>query len=244
MSPTTGDTARRKASATSPIAVLVPFRSDDDERSRLWHHVHDWWAATAWPTGHFGAMVAADGGTQEHFSRSVALNAAAANAGDWDLAVIADADTIPVLNQLLAAIQVARATCRLTVAHSEWVNVEPDELARFLTLGAVPHRTDRTIVSLGASSMLAIPRELWDRAGGFDETFRGWGYEDRAFFRVCEILAGGVERIHGPVYHLGHERPRGDRQRNRDPQFVSNHKRWLQYRRCRTAIQLQELVAE
>jgi predicted glycosyltransferase involved in capsule biosynthesis len=41
--------------------------------------------------------------------------------------------------------------------------------------------------------------------GGFDERFRGWGWEDRAFFIACDTLCGH-DRISGPVRHLWHPR--------------------------------------
>ena len=40
------------------------------------------------------------------------------------------------------------------------------------------------------SSVVVIPRPLYDDIGGFDEGFRGWGLEDTAFAIAVETLTG------------------------------------------------------
>jgi hypothetical protein len=42
------------------------------------------------------------------------------------------------------------------------------------------------------SSLLAVPRTLWERVGGFDDRFVGWGAEDDAFAAACRVLGGGM----------------------------------------------------
>lgn len=69
--------------------VLIPFRSDGGRRDQLLA-----WVTARWQLVHpdFEVFVGShdDGGP---FNRSAALNVAAAEAGDWDLAVLADGDS-------------------------------------------------------------------------------------------------------------------------------------------------------
>jgi GT2 family glycosyltransferase len=54
------------------------------------------------------------------------------------------------------------------------------------------------------SSMVAVPRDLFDRVGGFDPGFIGWGMEDVAFYLATRAVGGGAQRVTGPVWHLWH----------------------------------------
>jgi mannosyltransferase OCH1-like enzyme len=56
------------------------------------------------------------------------------------------------------------------------------------------------------STIIAVSRTLWDETGGFDEGFRGWGWEDNAFAAMCETFGSGqhVLRMEGDAWHLWH----------------------------------------
>lgn len=60
-------------------------------------------------------------------------------------------------------------------------------------------------VSTGGN--LCVPREAWERAGGFDESFKSWGPEDAEFcFRLFRL---GYTAHFNPgcrLYHLDHKR--------------------------------------
>lgn len=61
---------------------------------------------------------------------------------------------------------------------------------------------------LSWSCCFAIPRPGWDRLGGFDERFRGWGFEDMAF-QSASVGLIGHERVEGDLFHLWHPRSPG-----------------------------------
>ncbi len=55
---------------------------------------------------------------------------------------------------------------------------------------------------------LWIERELFERVGGFDAQYRGWGSEDRDFMRrLTEAMGAEPLRLPLPLWHLHHEEP-------------------------------------
>lgn len=221
------------------VPVLVPRREDGGARDAVWKRLRETvWDAEQWRVveGHH------DG--PGPFSRSAALNTAAELAGDWDVAVITDADSLVHPGQLLDAITLAGETQRLVIAHDRWVNVSPDEHDAFLATRAVRWRDDREIYPMTVSSMLAMPRSVWDTVGGFDERFIGYGYEDNAFAKTCRVLTGEPLRMVGSVYHLSHEQDRPKlREQLRDRHAQANRARWRQYAAAKTAQQIRAVRA-
>ncbi|AWK88816.1 tetratricopeptide repeat protein [Azospirillum thermophilum] len=51
-------------------------------------------------------------------------------------------------------------------------------------------------------------------AGGYNEAFLSWGYEDDELVERFRRLGLGVERMPGPLYHLDHARPENSSERN------------------------------
>jgi hypothetical protein len=210
------------------VAVLVPRRSDGGHRDRLWAWLADRWAAEHpdWPVaeGHhrFGP-----------FNRSAAVNAAATAAGDWQVAVIADADTFAGPHQLTAAVTAARVGGRVTFAYDRYCHLSRTGTEQILAGHPGPWEPFVEWSMAGTcSSMVVLTRDLWDRAGGFDPGFVGWGMEDVAFSLACQSLGGGFNRIPGPVWHLYHP-PSPE---NADtPLFRANVERLELYRRAHVA---------
>jgi len=139
------------------------------------------------------------------FNRCEALNRAAEVAGDWDVAVVADGDSVTSPVQSAAAVGWAASTGRLVYAFDEFLY-----LSRYMTEnilrgygGAWESGVEWTLANT-QSSQVVVRRSLWDEVGGFDEGFDGWGYEDVAFASACETLGGNAVRVPGPVWHLWH----------------------------------------
>lgn len=181
------------------VAVLVPWRGGDPYRERLWAFVRPLWEAYGWP-------VVTGASPDGPFNRSAAVNDAATKV-PWDMAVIIDADTYARPVQVRAAIERASETGRIAYAHDQWRGMTPKATNFLLREGPRQrweHLPYTTLPRATVSSCLAIRRDLWDAVGGFDERFRGWGFEDRAFAIACETFGEGSERISGPVFHLWH----------------------------------------
>lgn len=180
--------------------ILVARRAGIPERDRAWDHVHAWWTTHApdWPM-----IVELDTGSGL-FNKSAALNRAARAAGDWDLAVLIDADILPAtIEQVRRAVARAARRGRLTFAHDRRVALTGHATLQVLA-GADPAALECEADDPNTfSSLSVIPRALWDAVGGFDERFDGWGGEDIAFMSACLSLAG-IDRVGGDIFHLWH----------------------------------------
>lgn len=224
------------------VPVLVPYRSDNGHRDRLWKWLRTYyWEALPY-------RIVEGESPDGPFNRAAAVNAAAQSAGDWTVAIIADADTWVTRQQLTAAISLARSSGRLVSALTCVVELSQETTDNLLGGGMIDPRvftfdvirTDQTVTE---SSMLAVPRTLWDSVGGMDEAFTGWGGEDGAFWIACRILGGEPLRIDGPAWHMWHQ-PATDRNtRMGDGQYRRNLNRWRRYTQAKTERQLRSIQA-
>ena len=219
------------------VPVLVPWRTDNGPREQIWRRLQrDVWA---------GWRVVASDHDGTAFSRAAARNQAARQAGDWQVAILADADSIVPPGRLHAAIDLALSSGRMVIAHDRWVNVRPDEQADFLTSWCVQYTPEREVFPLTVGSMLVVPRAVWDAVGGQDERMTGYGYEDNAFHRACAILTGDPLRLSGSVWHFADDpvRPTLSEQL-RSPDTRRNRDLWQRYRRVTTPAAMRALLAE
>lgn len=193
------------------VVVLVPRRADNGPRDALWT-----WCKERWQRYHPDYRIVEGHHDDGPFNRSAAINTAARLAGEWDIAVVIDADIFLRASQVKAAVDKARKTGRVTWAHTRWRGLSEDWTKRVVRpkdprdFGPEIRGVDMDILiektnPISWSCCIAIPRTVWDRLGGFDERFRGWGFEDHAFRAVvCGLY--GHERLKGDVYHLWHPR--------------------------------------
>lgn len=190
---------------------LVPRRSDGGHRDRLWAYCRARWER------YFPDIEVVEGHHDEgSFNRSAAINRAAADAGDWDLGIVIDSDVMLSVSQVRAAIDRAAGTGRVTWGHRRWRGFAESWTERWVRerkdFGPDLDRDEMDLYvertnPLSWSCFIVIPRAVFDDMGGFDERFRGWGFEDLAFQSVVAGLFG-FERVEGDVVHLWH--PRSD----------------------------------
>lgn len=188
--------------------LLVPRRAHP-ERDKLWT-----WAKARWQAILPDVAIFEGHHDDGPFNRSAAVNTAARLAGDWDVGIVIDGDIFLRRSQVLAAIESAATTGRVTWAHRRWRGIREDFTKRIVAdrrdFGPEVEGTDMDVLvertnPISWSCCIAIPRAVFDAVGGFDERFRGWGFEDMAFQSlICGLY--GHERIEGDVYHLWHAR--------------------------------------
>lgn len=212
--------------------VAVPYRPQP-WRDELWNHLK----TRYWPRTGLTPIVGEH--TDGPFNRSQAINTALT--GPWEVAVIADSDTWVPEPQLREAIKTARRTETLCSALTSVVELSEDCTRAilsgdmdFLDIGVDKIRSRELETQ---SSMIVVPRTLWDAVGGMDERFTGWGGEDNAFWRACALIGGKPHRIHGHAYHLWHPTAKNPT----DPTYRANLRLWRKYETCRTPNQIKRL---
>lgn len=136
------------------------------------------------------------------------MNRAAAEAGDWDIAHIIDGDILADPKGVRQAVDLAHQRGMAVVAHNERLMLSKTGTLRVMGGYRGPW-TEKGMVTTtwfdSVSCSVAVPRALWDRVGGFDERFVGWGYEDTAFVIACETYTDQLlMRVNSQCWHLHH----------------------------------------
>ena len=197
------------------VALLVPRRDDNGHRDRIWAACKARWQAL-----HPDWDISEGYHTDGPFNRSAAINLAAEQAGDWDVAVVIDSDIALRPEQAEEAVRTAHATGRVTWGHTQWwgmsrtvtdaVLLDPSVM---LSADWKPSESAMKKNPISWSCFIAIPRKAWEVIGGFDERFKGWGWEDMAFQCIVRGIADEGRhpelRMDGPVWHFWHPRSPG-----------------------------------
>lgn len=190
--------------ASPKTVLLVPFSSSDQSRILIWKHVKKWLEQTLDYPLYIGEHFPKSAATYNH---SLARNLAAQKAGNWEVAIIHDADTIVDPQQIINGVVVAYETGAVTYPYDERWELNATGTKMFLT-GTTSnwqqHMTQYTRdVPLGGC--MIIRRDLWEVMRGFDTGFVGWGHEDGAFATAAQALNGWrLLRIPGKSFHLEH----------------------------------------
>jgi hypothetical protein len=211
--------------------MLVPRRADGGQRDRLWSFCRARWADSLPEVPAFEGHHGADEGP---FNRSAAVNRAAEAAGDWDVAVVMDADVLPDPHALRAAAATALGTGGPAIAFDRRKHLTARGTAKILDEGFrgswlpfVKHDLTASV-----SGAYAVRRDLWDAVGGFDELFSGWGWEDVAFRIATETVAGKPPvRVAADLWHLWH--PKSPENDHASPTFLANRARGDRYKAAR-----------
>lgn len=212
------------------VAVLVPRRAGIEDRDRLWSFARAWWEHD-----HPDWRIVEGHHNVGPFNRGAALNTAARNAGAWDVAVIIDSDVLIDPQPVRSAVELAAQSNRMVLGFHDRVHLSPHGTEKVLN-GFRGNWENRGMVKRrfrdSCSSCVVVNRALWDRVGGFDERFDGWGWEDVAFRVACETLGDGdMIKMAGTLYHLWH---RTSHENNpREITFQRNKMRGEAYREAR-----------
>lgn len=177
--------------------VLVPWRGGEFRRERNWGVVQRHLEAFGWPVF--------TGDAEGKWSRARAVNAAARSAGDWDVALISDADTVGEPDVIEAAAKLALQTRGAIRPHDKLWMLQPDQTQDFARQGAQGTIINIKTVCHPGGGLLVVSREAWDTVGGYDESFVDWGHEDSHL--NTRLLAHAYwDIIEGNAYHLWHPR--------------------------------------
>src|SRR3972149_10738777 len=107
------------------VRFVVPWRTDGGERQKLWAFCRSWWEK-----GCSDFEVVEGQAPEGPFSRAAAINDGAQ--GDWEVAVVLDADVLAAPDQVAQAVSGAKRTGRLTLAFERFVGLIPAMTKRIL----------------------------------------------------------------------------------------------------------------
>lgn len=179
------------------VAVLSAWRDAGCPwRSRSKELVEQQWSS-------YGIPITIGHSDPGPFNRAQAINRAAAR-GDWDVALIVDLDVLIPLEQAISAIELAKDSDHVVVAFDTLMLIGRTSTARIHDGRPLRPHLDGSPVQGHVSCCIVVSRNLWKIVGGFDERFRGWGAEDRAFHAACTTFTGAGARIDGHAHHLWH----------------------------------------
>jgi GT2 family glycosyltransferase len=222
--------------ARPAVAVVVPFRDRTPTGSRLRNLLACLAALrdqSADPSGYRVVVVEADSEARcgdviraaaddylylpapGHFNKAWAVNAGIVQrSAGAALICVLDADVL--VDRDFVARNQARFRARGAQAHLPYRDAlcldEPSSsravAARVLEGApeASPDQLRGVFLRRPPGHCVWVRRGLFDRVGGFDERFEGWGGEDLDFVFRLDVV-GAVDRYSDPLLHLFHDRP-------------------------------------
>ena len=85
--------------------------------------------------------------------------------------------------------------------------------------------------------MCAVKRSAFEAVSGFDERFKGWGFEDSTFALTLNTICGPYIRMEGDIYHLWHPKA--------ETQGYNNLLLWARYVKTGNDVAaMQEIIKE
>lgn len=191
----------------------MPFRANGprDSRIKSWRWIKERWEHLL-PEAEL--CVGTDKG--QPFSKSVAVNDAY-HKSYGDMLVVADADSWVERDQLLTGLERAAAyehlvvpwwtAYRLTRNDSNTI-MRSDPAGPNPVTRAMKENAAGTGPSPASGAMVFIVQRVsFERVGGFDPRFRGWGSEDVSFANACWTFLGRNEYTMGEAFALYHPMP-------------------------------------
>jgi len=187
------------------VAVVIPWRLSRTHKPRqLAASRRALVAAIPWAVADRGVLPWDSG--HQPFNRAASRNGGVASR-PADVLVVCDSDAIVQPEPLNAAIGAA-ADGKLHLPYTEAVLLSQDG-SDAVHAGTDPARA--RIWHTNPNSVggcVVVSYETWRAAGGWDERFTNWGFEDTAFWAAVDTLYGTV-RHEGALFDLWHIDKRG-----------------------------------
>lgn len=198
------------------VTVVIPFYGENPLRARTLGIVGDYFADNFpdWPVLVVGGASAAE-----------ARNSGARQA-TTDVVWFNDADSICPPVQVRVAARLAGEAPGLVFAFEWYHRLSEDETEKISDYREVWRApVDWSMLTSGSSGSVAISRACFEEVGGYDEGYKGRGFEDLDFARRC-AAKWPIRRVPGEMRHLWHgerrwddspeDQPEGEQARNEE----------------------------
>jgi hypothetical protein len=202
----------------SQVSLIVPWRGGDPMRERLWRFCRRYWVS------HYPEfeLIECDSG-DEPFTRGRSINQGVEKS-KGQILVLADADTLVAhIDEAIAhasggdwsiAYQAGEYRALTEAATEALLKTDPTGQLR------EPKREDCREIITSYSGVLAMPREAFDKVGGFAHQFLGWGAEDVALMFALDTLWKPCVRARGWAVAPWH--PHLEEDRFQQPHYKDN----------------------
>jgi hypothetical protein len=139
------------------------------------------------------------------WKRAAAVNDAAAQAGDWDVAFIADCDTIPDPEGIRRAVTWVMSTRGAVRPHEQRYMLDHKQTITAVQRGVEAIPRAQLKAPWAGGGLDVIHRDAWDAIGSaMDERYQNWGWEDSEF-HVQLVVKASWDRLPGVAWHLYHD---------------------------------------
>ena len=185
------------------VSLLVPFQPDGGYREQNWSVIRNRYQRLM-PE----VEVCCSVDNSEPFCKAKAVNDAAEQA-HGDLFLITDADVVfepELIFRLISVIPVYPWVQPFTTC----VRLSEDATNRLIEQhlpSPLPVRPEDGLtekIKEAGPLMNAMTRSCFEAVRGYDERFKGWGWEDIAFSRSLDTICGPHFRMEDTIYHLWH----------------------------------------
>jgi len=182
------------------IAVVIPWR-ETPSRLPLKEYVSNWYINNL-PNA---KIVYSDSGHQD-FNISASRNLGAKAVLEYDVVIHNDADTVPNKQSLLQGISQTYDSGYFCNPYDDYRFIETEETQRVLSNLIKIEEAKHTRIGGACSGVIITTPKTWKAIGGFDENFRGWGYEDAAISAAhSTLMEQDFLSVPGAAYAMSHD---------------------------------------
>lgn len=221
------------------LSVLIPVGGELEEDEWRWRSFQ--WLQQRYEALLPNAEIILGTSDMEPYNRSQARNNAFAQS-TRDLILVADADTAFNMGQITKAMQmITELGAPWVICYDEhrYYNLGQEATAYLIAqdptapLEEPPANICEHVITSWAG-LVMLPRAAWEKVGGYDERFVGWGYEDNGRRFALEHAVGPYRRVTGTngfCVHMWHPAP--EESRFGQPNIAANRALCRDYERGR-----------
>ena len=209
------------------LGIVIPYRTDHGHRERLLQYNISRLRSLV-PD----AEIVIQDSKYTIFNRAEARNVGVSRLKKVEYLLLLDADTLFNSDQIERGVEAIENGAPWVIAYDTYCSLTESASAEILR-----HRPDlylgepepgKTMFKLKSfAGVLLMRKEVFHDVGGYDERFKGWGYEDNAFKDKMDTLHGPFQRVRGNAYHLWH--PRSEEENFGQPNIKANEMLYNRY---------------